>query len=101
MTSFTEAYDMKTSRVLCSFCLGACGWAASVAVSNLPAAELLRGPYLQMTTPTCAPIRWRTDVASERIVFYGVDGSNLDLIAGCVAPTTEHEIPLEGLVRGS
>ena len=97
MTNFGEAYDMKISRVLCSFCLGVCGWAGSVAVSNLPAAELLRGPYLQMTTPTGATIRWRTDVASESIVFYGVNASNLHLIAGDFDPTTEHEIQLEGL----
>ena len=44
----------------------------------LPAAAysqtVVRGPYLQMATPTSIIVRWRTDVATDSIVAYAQPG---------------------------
>src|SRR4051794_25622211 len=34
-------------------------------------ASLKRGPYLQIGTPTCMTIRWRTDLPTDSRVQYG------------------------------
>src|SRR6185369_8425623 len=45
-------------------------------VTSLPVA-LVRGPYLQIGSPTGAVVRWRSDRSSDSAVFYGVDPASL------------------------
>jgi hypothetical protein len=60
-------------------------------------AELIRGPYLQMGTPTGVTVRWRTDEPTESIVRYGVASDNLHLVASHPELKTEHVVKLSGL----
>ncbi|SFF00624.1 3',5'-cyclic AMP phosphodiesterase CpdA [Chitinophaga sp. CF118] len=53
---------------------------------------LLRGPYLQVASPTSITIRWRTDPATTSRVQYG-DGQ----LKEDTALTTEHIVRLTGL----
>ncbi|NNF07024.1 MAG: metallophosphoesterase family protein, partial [Candidatus Eisenbacteria bacterium] len=64
--------------------------------SNLPAL-VTRGPYLQMGTPTSMTVRWRTDVATNSRVNFGLSAGNLNMNEDDLLVTTEHEVQLTGL----
>ncbi|MFO1513073.1 MAG: autotransporter-associated beta strand repeat-containing protein, partial [Verrucomicrobiota bacterium] len=80
-----------------------CSWACVglLAVGQLcisaQAAELLRGPYLQIPTSESILVRWRTDVPTESTVFYGLETNNLSFSAKDPALTNEHSVRLTGL----
>lgn len=59
--------------------------------------KIIRGPYLQIGTPTSIVIRWRTDVATNSKVMVGTSPNQLlrSVVDGAV--TTEHEITLSEL----
>ena len=59
--------------------------------------HVLRGPYLQMGTPTSVVVRWRTDIATDSRVRYGTSPENLAQTADVAVVTTEHVVPLSGL----
>jgi hypothetical protein len=61
------------------------------------AAELVRGPYLQMGTPSSVIIRWRTDQPTDSVVTYGTTLQNLASQVTDQAVATEHEVQLSGL----
>jgi fibronectin type 3 domain-containing protein len=63
-------------------------------------ANVTRGPYLQMATPTSIVIRWRTDAATDSRVRYGDDPGDLSAAADDPSVTTEHEVALSGLLAG-
>ena len=63
--------------------------------------RVTRGPYLQAGAATQMVVRWRTDVATNSRVQYGVDPGNLALVADNPAATTEHEVKLTGLAPGT
>jgi hypothetical protein len=65
-------------------------------VDDLPIA-LIRGPYLQIGTPTSGVVRWRTDFPSNARVFYGTNAASLDNVAIQAAVTNEHIVNLGGL----
>src|SRR5687767_13392543 len=65
------------------------------------AAELVRGPYLQSGTPTSVIVKWRTDVPTASIVFYGDQPDDLALVTGQIHPTTEHQVRISGLSPAS
>ena len=65
--------------------------------SQLSAAELTRGPYLQLTTSQSTTLRWRTDVATDSVVRYGTVPGNLTGIVANPLITTEHEVLVDGL----
>ena len=69
---------------------------APVRVAAAPA-RVLRGPYLNLGTPTSLFVRWRTDFASDSVVRYGLDSGNLNRTARVATVTIEHEVPLTGL----
>jgi hypothetical protein len=80
--------------------LRACLLAIVVFAAAAPAAlaaVVTRGPYLQMGTPTSVRVRWRTDVATDSWVRYGLDPANLSSFISDAVSTTEHEILLTGL----
>jgi acid phosphatase type 7 len=60
-------------------------------------ADLLRGPYLQMATPTSMTVRWRTNVYDRSRVKYGLTSDNLDMQADDSTLVNEHIITLKGL----
>ena len=74
--------------------------ALTLALSISPllfAANLVRGPYLQIVTPTSIVIKWRTDVPTDAIVQYGLAANNLTDAAIDVAIDVDHEVIVTGL----
>ncbi len=61
------------------------------------ALELVRGPYLQLGTPSSMIVRWRTDVVSDSELSYGDSPTNLTTTLAEPSPTTEHEFSITGL----
>lgn len=57
-----------------------------------------RGPYLQLGTPTGLVVRWRTSAATDSAVRYGASPASLTSVATDAASTTEHIVPLTGLL---
>ncbi|HXI51535.1 MAG TPA: Ig-like domain-containing protein, partial [Candidatus Saccharimonadales bacterium] len=66
-------------------------------VTSLPAA-LVRGPYLQVGSPTGGVVRWRTDLPSDSIVSYGTDAAALAQVIAIPGQTNEHIVALNGLL---
>jgi hypothetical protein len=62
-----------------------------------PLVALVRGPYLQMGTPTNLLVRWRTDAPAPSVVRYGTDAADLNLTAAGTAAAIDHEVKLEDL----
>ncbi len=60
--------------------------------------SVTRGPYLQLGTPTSAIVRWRTSVATNSAVRYGTSLGNLNETASDGTETTEHVVPITGLL---
>ncbi len=60
-------------------------------------ATLTRGPYLQSGTPTSVVVRWRSNIATNTIVKYGLSAGSLTSTASNASSVTEHEIKLTGL----
>lgn len=61
------------------------------------AAEIARGPYLQMANDNAMTIRWRTNTNTNSVVRYGNDPANLNLTKTVSGNRTEHEVRLTGL----
>jgi acid phosphatase type 7 len=61
------------------------------------AAQLIRGPYLQICTSTSIVVRWRTDVLLDSRVRYGTNAANLNWSLSDPRLTTEHEVRLVNL----
>lgn len=59
--------------------------------------QVVRGPYLQVVTPTSMVIRWRTDVPTDSRVQFGSRRRRLSQAVIRDSLTTEHEITLTGL----
>ena len=62
-----------------------------------PTVQVTRGPYLQMATPSSLIVRWRTDVASDSRVRFGLGPADLTEVQDDATVTTEHLVQLEGL----
>ncbi len=60
--------------------------------------SVLRGPYLQMGTPTSIVVRWRTDLAGVSRVSYGTNAADLASFVDGPASTTNHAVGLSNLV---
>src|SRR5215213_3972570 len=76
----------------CCLCILQAAWS-----SQLFAAELLRGPYLQLGTPASVTVKWRTDVPTDSLVRYGFDASDPGDLAIGYELTSEHEVTLADL----
>ncbi|MEJ2139438.1 MAG: DNRLRE domain-containing protein [Gammaproteobacteria bacterium] len=66
-------------------------------LSAAEAAEVVRGPYLQVVTPSSVIVRWRTDVPTDARVRYGKAAGSLTDSALANASGTEHSVKLSGL----
>ena len=64
-------------------------------------ATLTRGPYLQLGTPSSVVVRWRSNIATNSTVKYGLTASSLNLTASNASSVTEHEIKLSGLTANT
>ncbi|MFC1584606.1 metallophosphoesterase [Fibrobacterota bacterium] len=73
--------------ILLVFCLGKTG-----------AQEIIRGPYLQLGTPTSMTVRWRTDGPTDSRVVAGRNYHDLSDTVITSSMTTEHELILSGLI---
>jgi hypothetical protein len=76
--------------------LAALGLAPSAALGQ----TVIRGPYLQLTTPSSVTVRWRTDLPTDSFVRYGTTLA-LGATASAATPTTEHEVTVGGLPAGT
>lgn len=64
---------------------------------ELPAPSIIRGPYLQAATSNSIHVRWRTDIANNSRVRYGLAANALDSVVSNSANVTEHELVLNNL----
>lgn len=69
----------------------------TVVATEIWAQKIVRGPYLQLGTPTSIVIRWRTDVPANSKVSFGLAADQLTRIAVDEAVSTEHEVKLGDL----
>src|SRR5256885_1634092 len=65
--------------------------------SSVRAAQLQRGPYLQLKTTTNVVIRWRTDVPTDSRVQFGTNAAALTQSAQISSTGTDHEVKVTGL----
>ena len=59
--------------------------------------QVVRGPYLQLGTPTSVVVKWRTNSATDSKVSYGADPAALTSSVTDGTSTTEHEMTVSGL----
>ncbi|MEO8603949.1 MAG: metallophosphoesterase, partial [bacterium] len=64
-------------------------------------ASVTRGPYLQRGTPSGMVVRWRTDLATDSRVRFGVAVGALNSVADSATLTTEHVVTLSPLAPDS
>lgn len=65
------------------------------AVAQSP--KLIRGPYLQVVTPTSVIVRWRTDQPTTGRVWFGASANQLTNSVREPEATLEHSLTLTGL----
>ena len=68
-----------------------------LALTASASVSVIRGPYLQVGTPTSIRVRWRTNAPVSSVVNYGTDPANLTGHVEDAALVTEHELALTGL----
>jgi hypothetical protein len=59
--------------------------------------SLIRTPYLQVGTPSSIVVRWRTNVATDSRVRFGLSSASLTNTVYDAVATTEHSVTLTGL----
>ncbi|WP_164851456.1 purple acid phosphatase family protein, partial [Larkinella soli] len=62
---------------------------------------LVRGPYLQMGTPTAMTLRWRTSTAVRGQVKYGLSATDYGQVVTEATAGLDHEVRLTGLTPGT
>ena len=67
----------------------------------LPAQDVVRGPYLQLATPTSVVVRWRTESSVDAIVHYGTAVDALNRRARVSAVNRDHNVRLNDLLPGT
>jgi len=61
------------------------------------APTVIRGPYLQLATPTSMVVRWRTDTTETSVVTYGTARNELKSNAKSAGTTADHVVQLSKL----
>ncbi|CCH55309.1 Iron/zinc purple acid phosphatase-like protein [Fibrisoma limi BUZ 3] len=69
----------------------------TVQSSKAQAVDIIRGPYLQVVTPTSITIRWRTSQPTESRVQFGTSATKLNQEVSDSKPVTDHEVVLTNL----
>ena len=91
---------MKTKREGAARRLAVCLlvlFLAQAAAAHAQTPALIRGPYLQLGTPTSVVVRWRTDLATSSRVAWGPAPDDLSSVVMDSTPVTEHVVTLSGL----
>ncbi len=65
--------------------------------SSPSTAQIVRGPYLQQATSGSMIVKWRTDIACDAVLDFGLSPTSLTSTISDPAFTTEHEILVTGL----
>ena len=86
-----EVHQVNTTSSDLSFDLGL----AQILEAASP--EVVRGPYLQMGTPTSMIVRWRTDGFTDSKLSFGTAVGSLDTTIEMDELTNEHEVAITGL----
>lgn len=66
--------------------------------NDINAQTLVRGPYLQVNTPTTIVIRWDTDTPTNSEVLYGQDLNNLNMSETLTDQVVKHNVKLSNLL---
>ncbi|MCP4265962.1 MAG: DNRLRE domain-containing protein [Candidatus Brocadiaceae bacterium] len=61
------------------------------------AQTVVRGPYLQQGTSNSMIIKWRTDIATDSVVDYGLTANDLNQSVTDFSLDTEHEVQISSL----
>ncbi|MCO6487360.1 MAG: metallophosphoesterase [Phaeodactylibacter sp.] len=81
--------------------LSPAGTTPDTGAPNFPAgqrlADVVRGPYLQSGTPTSMVVKWRTNTATNSVVWYGPSPADLTQVAEQSGSRRDHEITLSAL----
>jgi hypothetical protein len=85
---------LKTVHLFCILLL-------SYFTASVEALTVTRGPYLQIGRPSAIVVKWRTDLASNSRVRYGLDPAALNSFTDNLTSTTEHEVSLSGLTAST
>ena len=93
----TEFIGLAVRRSTIARATAFIGLFALLVAQSLSAQTITRGPYLQFGTPSSVIVRWRTSVATNSRVRYGVNAASLTSTTDVAAVTTEHEVQLSGL----
>ncbi|WP_123126591.1 metallophosphoesterase [Rufibacter latericius] len=70
-------------------------------ISNVIAAQLTRGPYLQVGNQTAVTLRWRTDIPTDSKIQVGTTYGVYTHSATDPVLTTKHEVRIKGLTPDS
>ena len=73
------------------------GLRSASAQEGPPPPHVVRGPYLQLASPTSIVVKWRTPEPNDSRVRFGAEAGQLDSIVDDPVETTEHEVRLDGL----
>ena len=65
--------------------------------SDIYAQVLVRGPYMNMNTPTSVVIKWHTDIPTTTQVMFGLQKNNLSNGVADLTLKTSHEVKLTNL----
>ena len=84
-------------RVICLAEITLVGCLLTSNTQSGSAAQIVRGPYLQIKTPTNCIVRWRTDTSTDSRAQFGISQTNLDRIVEMSGSRTDHELTLGGL----
>ena len=62
-----------------------------------PQTQIVRGPYLQLATPRSIVVRWRTELPTDSVVFYGELPGRAVTKVRDARRVTDHTVRLDGL----
>lgn len=66
-------------------------------VTSIPPVSIVKGPYLQVGTPSSMIIRWETDIATDTKVAYGTNSASLTSSVTNSVSAVTHSVQLTGL----
>lgn len=83
--------------LLCLFFFSFLSVRAQISDGDEDPITVIRGPYLQVGSPTGMTIRWRTNVATRSRVRFGTTVNKWDMLKDDSTITTEHIVRITGL----
>src|SRR5437762_8534649 len=106
MAAGVRENNLANSGMACLFRSVALGFVALICAANTHGAvlvtpkfiKLVRGPYLQLETPTSIVIRWRTDQHCEGFLVYGTNTFDMKNVAWTRGSFADHVVLVKDLV---